>query len=75
MGSADFQHADRYDNRYRVVVARKIEALLLIIGLLVSGWFFLNSLGQLMLANQISTKASTGLDDKAKSASLENVVQ
>jgi hypothetical protein len=34
-----------------------IGAVLLIIGLLVSGWCFLNSLGQLMLANQISIKA------------------
>jgi hypothetical protein len=40
--------------------AGKIGTVLLVIGLLVSGWFFLNSLGQLMLANQIST--NTGID-------------
>lgn len=37
--------------------------LLIVFGLLVSGWCFLNSLGQLMLANKISTNAGINPDE------------
>jgi hypothetical protein len=37
--------------------------LLIILGLLVSGWCFLNSLGQLMLANKVSTNAAINPDE------------
>lgn len=44
--------------------AGSIGAVILIVfGLLVSGWCFLNSLGQLMLANQISTNTGIDLDE------------
>lgn len=44
--------------------AGKIGILLFAVGLLLASWIFLNSLGQLALANQISTKMGTGPDEK-----------
>jgi hypothetical protein len=47
----------------KVSDAGNIGIWIFIIGLLVSGWCFLNSLGQLMLAKQISTRAGKGSDE------------